>query len=45
MEKIMIQKHREQRSNNKERENKKTHHKMEKPNALERNNFDKNEVR
>ncbi|XP_018579022.1 period circadian protein isoform X2 [Anoplophora glabripennis] len=42
MEKIMIKKHREHRTNNKEREIKKTQHKFEKLNALERN-FDKNE--
>lgn len=40
----MIQKHREQRSTNKDKESKKTHHKLEKVNALERSNFDKNEV-
>ncbi|XP_074028753.1 period circadian regulator isoform X2 [Leptinotarsa decemlineata] len=41
MEKIMLRKHREQRSNNKE--NKKSHHELEKSNFTERNDFDKNE--
>ncbi|KAJ8917493.1 hypothetical protein NQ315_005542 [Exocentrus adspersus] len=38
MEKIMLQKHKEQRTNNKERDAKKTHHKLEKANG-----FDKDE--
>ncbi|KAJ8939006.1 hypothetical protein NQ314_011256 [Rhamnusium bicolor] len=43
MEKIMIKKHREHRSSIKDRESKKTYHKLEKMNILDRNNFEKNE--
>ncbi|KAJ8961293.1 hypothetical protein NQ318_008978 [Aromia moschata] len=43
MEKIMIKKHREHRSNTKEKEGKKNHHKMERTNNADRGDLEKNE--
>ncbi|XP_063903185.1 period circadian protein isoform X3 [Zophobas morio] len=43
MEKIMIKRHREQRSVTRDRESKKSHHKMDKVNVSDKNNLEKNE--
>lgn len=43
MEKIMIKRHREQRSVTRDRESKKSHHKLDKANIGDKTNMDKNE--